>query len=87
MGGIRTFEVPTEDQIEVLKGDLIGIFVLSAEVPYERCDADTVGETYGSILQSVSKISSMSDWSVSTLYTFQNVSDSCRIIPITAFIQ
>lgn len=37
--------VPTEDQIEVLKGDLIGIFFLSAEIPYKRCDADTDVET------------------------------------------
>eukprot|EP00105_Crassostrea_gigas_P021101 XP_011440119.1 PREDICTED: uncharacterized protein LOC105337185 [Crassostrea gigas] len=86
VGGIRTFEVPTENQIDVQNGDLIGIFSLNAEIPFERCDTATNGETYGSVVRSVSKKYSVSDWSVSTQYTFQDVSDSCRIIPVTAFI-
>lgn len=86
VGGIRTFEVPTENQIDVQNGDIIGIFSLSAEIPFERCDTATNGETYGSVVKSVSKKYSVSGWSVSTQYTFQDVSDSCRIIPVTAFI-
>lgn len=86
VGGIRTFDVPAENQIDVQNGDLIGIYSLNAEIPFERCNTDTDGETYGSVVQSVSKKYSVSDWSVSIQYTFQDVSDSCRIIPVTAFI-
>ncbi|XP_061168908.1 uncharacterized protein LOC133178176 [Saccostrea echinata] len=87
VGRIRTFEVPVEDQIAVKSGDLIAVFPLRAEIPYEKCSAEDVGDTYGSILMSVNKIYSTSGWTISSDYIFKDVTDNCRIIPVTAFIQ
>jgi hypothetical protein len=84
---IRTFEVPFDNQIEVRSGDLIGVFPLSAEIPYERCNTADVGATYGSVMVSVSKKYTSSDWTISSDYSFKDVRDNCRVMPVTAFIQ
>ncbi|XP_061193575.1 uncharacterized protein LOC133201786 [Saccostrea echinata] len=87
VGRIRTYEVPVEDQIEVKPGDLIGIFPLSAKIPYESCSGKKVGDKYGSTQMSVIKKYSTSGWTISSNYTFKVIKYHCRIIPITAFIQ
>ncbi|XP_062599533.1 uncharacterized protein LOC134261073, partial [Saccostrea cucullata] len=87
VGGINTYEVPVEDQIEVKSGDLIAIFPLQGVIPYDTCNEAVEGETYGSPLMSVKKIYSLSGWDISTDYTFKEVKDTCRIVPVTAFIQ
>ncbi|XP_062594587.1 uncharacterized protein LOC134256006, partial [Saccostrea cucullata] len=87
VGGINTYEVPLEDQIEVKPGDLIAIFAVTGVIPYDTCDGAVEGETYGSPLMSMKKVYSLSGWDISTDYTFKEVTDTCRIVPVTAFIQ
>ncbi|XP_048737046.2 uncharacterized protein LOC125652118 [Ostrea edulis] len=84
---IRTYEVPLDNQIEVQSGDMIGVFPLSAEIPYERCNKADVGATYGSVMVSVSRKSTTSGWKVLSDYSFKDISTNCRVIPVTAFIQ
>ncbi|XP_022328869.2 uncharacterized protein LOC111127870 [Crassostrea virginica] len=86
VGRIRTYVVPVDDQINVRSGDLIGIYFLNAEIPYERCNPATEGERYGSVMKSVSKKYKTSDWTVSSQYDFVNTNE-CRIIPLTAHVR
>ncbi|XP_048737036.1 uncharacterized protein LOC125652111 isoform X1 [Ostrea edulis] len=86
-GRIRTYEVSLDNQIKVQSGDMIGVFPLSAEIPYERCNTADVGATYGSVMMSVSRKYTTSGWTVLSDYSFKNSSSICSVIPVTAFIR
>ncbi|KAJ8305874.1 hypothetical protein KUTeg_016419 [Tegillarca granosa] len=81
--------VDKKDQISVLQGDLIGIYVATdtmSGMTYDKCVTDYADGDSGNQLQCDSEVLSAQDWVVGQNYNFKSAKEDCKVFSVTAYV-
>ncbi|XP_061166015.1 uncharacterized protein LOC133174938 [Saccostrea echinata] len=86
---IRRYVVPSAEQINVMKGDVVGFFLpkdLKGGITLDKCNKKYSGRTYGNQLVYDGRKKLPNDWIVGETFTFKPDSTDCKIISMKAFV-